>query len=155
MYFYNINQLSYFAPFHHMKRWALHAFEGLGVFFYVLYSSLLHLRPSDSPVSEDAGIELRTVVTLSLVVRRAIHWARSHSENVYLCMIIRKKVTKNCTVCCSMFNQCGHFYVLYSTLLHLPPLRFYCVRVGIGSQKLLTTRQYHPVHLIWFVVAVW
>ncbi len=33
-------------------------------YFNVLYSALLHCRHSDSPVSEDAGIEPVTVVTL-------------------------------------------------------------------------------------------
>jgi|LakMenEpi03Aug12_release.lakeMendotaPanAssembly.Ray.scaffolds.fasta_scaffold3527815_1 hypothetical protein len=36
--------------------------------FKVLYSTLLHLPPSDSTVSEDADIEPRTVATLSDVL---------------------------------------------------------------------------------------
>jgi hypothetical protein len=35
-------------------------------------------RPSDPTVSEDAGIELRTVATPTLAVRRSNHSARSH-----------------------------------------------------------------------------
>jgi hypothetical protein len=35
-------------------------------------------RPSDSTVSEDAGIEPRTVATTALAVRRSNHSARSH-----------------------------------------------------------------------------
>jgi hypothetical protein len=35
-------------------------------------------RPSDSNVSEDAGIEPRTVATSALAVRRSNHQARSH-----------------------------------------------------------------------------
>ncbi len=35
-------------------------------------------RPSDSTVSEDAGIEPGTVATSALTVRRSNHWARSH-----------------------------------------------------------------------------
>jgi hypothetical protein len=35
-------------------------------------------RPSDSTVSEDAGIEPRTVATLALTARRSNHLARSH-----------------------------------------------------------------------------
>jgi hypothetical protein len=35
-------------------------------------------RPSDSTVSEDAGIEPRTVATMALTVRRPHHLARSH-----------------------------------------------------------------------------
>jgi hypothetical protein len=52
--------------------------------FYVPYSTLLHLPPSDSTVSEDAGIEPRTVATLALTARRSttrldfIRPARSH-----------------------------------------------------------------------------
>ncbi len=36
-----------------------------GGFLYVIYLTLLHLRPSDSTVSEDAGIEPRAVATLA------------------------------------------------------------------------------------------
>jgi len=37
-------------------------------------------RPSDSTVSEDAGIEPRTVATLTLVVRRFNHSANLESS---------------------------------------------------------------------------
>jgi hypothetical protein len=37
----------------------------------VFYSTLLHLRPSYSTKSEDAGIEPRTVATSALTVRRS------------------------------------------------------------------------------------
>jgi hypothetical protein len=40
-------------------------------FFYVLYSTLLHMRPSDSTVTEDAGIEPRTVATSALPSARS------------------------------------------------------------------------------------
>ncbi len=46
------------------------------VIFYVLYSTLRHLAPL--LVSEDAGIELRTVATLALAVTRSNHSARSY-----------------------------------------------------------------------------
>ncbi len=49
-------------------------FKGDVFTFSVLYSTLLHLPPSDSTVSEDAGIELRTVAT----TRLSDHSARSH-----------------------------------------------------------------------------
>ncbi len=44
-------------------------------FFKYVYSTLLHL---DSTVSEDAGIESRTVATLALTARRSNYSARSH-----------------------------------------------------------------------------
>ncbi len=37
-------------------------------------------RPSDSTVTEDAGIEPRTVATTALAVRRSNHSARSHPD---------------------------------------------------------------------------
>jgi hypothetical protein len=40
-------------------------------------------RPSDSAVSEDAGIEPRTAVTSALAVRRSNYSARSHP---HICM---------------------------------------------------------------------
>ncbi len=45
-------------------------------------------RPSDSTVSEDAGIELRRVATTTLADRRSNHSARSHPQ---LCKYNRKK----------------------------------------------------------------
>jgi hypothetical protein len=50
----------------------------------VIYSTLLHLPPSDSTqstVSMNAGMEPRTVVTLALAVRRSNHSANSHSHS--------------------------------------------------------------------------
>ncbi len=40
-------------------------------FIYLHYSTLLHLPPLDSTVSEDAGIEPRTIATLALTVRHS------------------------------------------------------------------------------------
>jgi hypothetical protein len=37
-------------------------------------------RPSDSTVSEDAGIEPRAVATFALTARRSNHSARSHEN---------------------------------------------------------------------------
>jgi hypothetical protein len=48
-----------------------------GEFFLFMYD-IQHLfigRPSDSTVSEDAGIEPRTVATVALAVRRSSHAA--------------------------------------------------------------------------------
>jgi hypothetical protein len=51
----------------------------LGFLKNVLYSTALHLPPSDSAVSEDAGIEPRIVATSALAVRRhSNNSARSH-----------------------------------------------------------------------------
>jgi hypothetical protein len=49
--------------------------------FYLFMYFILHCficRPSDSTVSEDAGIEPRTVATSALAVRRSSHSATSH-----------------------------------------------------------------------------
>jgi hypothetical protein len=52
-------------------------------FFYVPYciQHCFIYRPSDSTVSEDAGIEPRTVATSSLAVRLPNHSARSHPHS--------------------------------------------------------------------------
>jgi hypothetical protein len=49
-------------------------------------------RPSDSTVSEDAGIEPRTVATTALTVRRSKHLARSHphSARSHPCKVTHK-----------------------------------------------------------------
>jgi hypothetical protein len=52
-------------------------------FFFFMYD-IQHCficRPSDSTVSEDAGIGPRTVATTALAVRRTNHSARSHPLN--------------------------------------------------------------------------
>ncbi len=52
------------------------------IFFKVQYFilTLLHLcHPSDSNVSENAGIEPRTAATSALAVRRSKHWAILYS----------------------------------------------------------------------------
>jgi hypothetical protein len=48
--------------------------------FFFMYDiqHCLICRPSDSTVSEDAGIEHRTVANMALAVRRPNHSARSH-----------------------------------------------------------------------------
>jgi hypothetical protein len=56
----------------------------MGIFwiFYLMYviQHCFICRPSDSTVSEDAGIEPRTVATLELTARRSNHSARSHPQ---------------------------------------------------------------------------
>ncbi len=58
-------------------------------FFMYFFQHCFICRPSDSSVSEDAGIESRTVVTLTLAVRHSnpsarshLHSARSHPHSV-------------------------------------------------------------------------
>ncbi len=52
------------------------------IYFYFLFMCVIQhcfiCRPSDSTVSEDAGIEPRTVATLALTARRSNQSARSH-----------------------------------------------------------------------------
>ncbi len=55
--------------------------QGFFRFFHVRYSTLLHLPPLRSTVSEEAGIEPRTVATTALAVRRSNHSARSHPHS--------------------------------------------------------------------------
>jgi hypothetical protein len=52
-------------------------FFGFFLFMYDIQHSVI-CRPSDSTVSEDAGIEPRTVATTALAVRRSNNSARSH-----------------------------------------------------------------------------
>ncbi len=53
--------------------------------FILIQSGIQHYfigRPSDSTVSEDAGIEPRTVATTALAVKRSNHLAISNSRKV-------------------------------------------------------------------------
>jgi hypothetical protein len=49
------------------------------LFMYVIQHGFI-CRPSDSTVSEDAGIELKAVATSALAVRCSNHSARSHPQ---------------------------------------------------------------------------
>ncbi len=48
------------------------------IFFSTLFNTASSAAPQSPPVSEDNGIEPRTVGTLALDVRRFNHLARSH-----------------------------------------------------------------------------
>ncbi len=52
-------------------------FFGFLIFMYLIQHCFI-CRPSDSTVSEDAGIESRTVATSALTARRSKHSARFH-----------------------------------------------------------------------------
>jgi hypothetical protein len=56
------------------------AFLGFFLFMSLRCLTLLHLRPPDSIVSEDAGIEPRTVATVALPARRFNHSTRSYPQ---------------------------------------------------------------------------
>ncbi len=62
------------------------------VFFFFLIYVIQHCficRPSDSTVSEDAGIGPRTVATVALTARRSNHLARSHPQRLDLIHMAR------------------------------------------------------------------
>ncbi len=58
--------------------------QGITLFFfmYVFQHSVI-CRPSDSGMSEDAGIDPRTAATLALTIRCSNHSARSHQKRSY------------------------------------------------------------------------
>ncbi len=59
--------------------------KGEFFWFFLFMYDIQHCficRPSDSTVSEDAGIEPRTVATNPLAVRRSKHSARSHPQKI-------------------------------------------------------------------------
>jgi hypothetical protein len=55
-------------------------FIGFFGFFCLYVRYLFNTATSDSTVSEDAGIEPRTVATTALTVRRSNYSARSHPQ---------------------------------------------------------------------------
>jgi hypothetical protein len=57
-------------------------FFGFFLFMYDIQHCFI-CHPSDSTVSEDAGIEPRTVATTALAVRRSNHSARSHPDILF------------------------------------------------------------------------
>ncbi len=56
-------------------------FKGEFFGFFLFFKHCFICRPSDSTVSEDAGIETRTVATTASAVRRFNHSARSHPHS--------------------------------------------------------------------------
>jgi hypothetical protein len=68
-------------------------FLGFFLFMYVIQHCFI-CRPLDSTVSEDAGIEPRTVVTLALTARLSNHSASSHSQSA--CTVLALLQTQVC-----------------------------------------------------------
>ncbi len=63
--------------------------EFFGFFLFMYYIQHCFIcRPSGSTVSEDAGIEPRTVATMALAVRRSNHLARSHTPETFTTYIL-------------------------------------------------------------------
>ncbi len=104
-------------------------------------------RPSDSNVSEDAGIEPRTVATTALAVSRSDHAALSHPQRGYISST-RGYISSTTRLC------------LIHTRLYLIHMRLYIIHTrGYISS---TTRLYlihnesishpHPVNLLVSVV---
>ncbi len=56
-------------------------FFSIFLFMYVIQHCVI-CCPSDSTVSEDAGIEPRTVATLALTARCSNHLAKSHPHRI-------------------------------------------------------------------------
>jgi hypothetical protein len=67
-----------FAPFTFMKNFRLITGGFWGIFSMYFIQHCFICRTSDSTVSEDAGMEHRTVATLALAVRSSNNSARSH-----------------------------------------------------------------------------
>jgi hypothetical protein len=76
--FYVSEQLCLFCMYEKREKNILLIF----VFFFFLCTlfNTFICRPSDSTVSEDAGIEHRAVATLALTARRSYHSAGSHTH---------------------------------------------------------------------------
>jgi hypothetical protein len=71
------------------------------IFFYVLYSTLLHLPLlRDSTVSDDSGIEPRTVATSALAVREALT-TKLDLISLRFCSYVVPKMTVRFMQCCA------------------------------------------------------
>jgi hypothetical protein len=64
--------------------------EGFLEFFYVLYSTLLHLPPLRFHCDGGCWDRTRTVVTSALAVRSSNQSARSHSQKLRSCSAVQK-----------------------------------------------------------------
>ncbi len=101
--------------------------------FYFIYFFMYFIqhcficRSSDSTVSEDVGIEPRTVATFALAVRRSNHSARSHPVMIklttipdchYLTFLLSKTM-----ICCRIIRHC--FRMATPLLFTLSKNQFY------------------------------
>jgi len=70
--------------------------KGFLFYFFFMYviQHFFIFRPSDSTVSEDAGILPRTDATLTLTARRSHHTARSHPRNDFKTLKILLSVNR-------------------------------------------------------------
>ncbi len=69
---------------------------GFFILFFMYFSKHCFIcRPTDSTVSEDAGIEPRTVATSALIVRRSSHSATSHPHFGYISSTTRLHLIHN------------------------------------------------------------
>ncbi len=78
--------------------------------------------PSDSTVSEDAGIETRTVATLALTARRSNHLARSHLRRTNALLVDKTNII--------MFPDYGKFFTRTYLI---------CAAFGAYPRRLLCT----------------
>ncbi len=70
-------------------------------------------RLSDSTVSEDAGIEPRTVATLALAIRRSNHSARSHLCDMDFKRIVANKITLHTNILKKLLLRPACFFYFY------------------------------------------
>jgi len=93
-------------------------------FFMYFIQPCFNCRPSDSTVSEDAGIEPRTVATSALPFRRSNHSARSHPQLGYI--------------------SSTHGYISSTTRLDLPCSTRVSSEIFLGSNTLSNSFEATP-----------
>jgi hypothetical protein len=122
---------------------------------YVLQHCFI-CRPSDSTVSEDVGIEPRTVTTLALTARRSNHSARSHPFRFNLENYTLETVLNNISLII-LGRHFSDFFSIWSTFNRLSRV-FYessrkcCQVFGLENRRkrsllLLTTFPYRSACL--------
>ena len=111
------NNLSKSSTLAHFCVHFLHFFtRGFFVFFYVLIQHYFICRQSDSTVSENAGIEPRTVATSALALRRPNHSARSHPQLGQISSIL---ILYFCSMGSQLFSRWRIFcWLNHSTVFH-------------------------------------
>ncbi len=122
--------------------------RGIFGYFFVLFfiQHCFICRPLDSTVSEDAGIELRTVAnfaTLALAVRRS-HSARPHPQPFLVTIIKNNRYIKS-----RVDEVSSPFIWIYAFTLFLKCLSMknYWVNLSLGKikiqkQKIITLKNY-------------
>jgi hypothetical protein len=76
---------------------------------------------------KDEAAEMRKDEAAEMRKDEAAEMRKEKAAEELLCNVRSKRIISRFKLCILLIITGGFLYVIYSTLLHLPPLRFHCV----------------------------